>query len=257
MKLVTNADDFGMNENVSMAIVESFKRGYINQTTLMVNMPWAEQAVELAIREGIFSRIGLHLNLTAGKPLTGRMANCSLFCNSEGVFDKRFARLGNAYWGYSHRIESIIHDEVEAQVKKYCKWGFPLLHLDSHHHIHHRLPLAGLILPLVAKYDFKTIRLPYSIGFRGVHACVRKGRNAFFRYLANRAGIGTTDEFGTPEALARRPEAVTGANSVELMVHPYYDAEGHLINIVRYDDFEGPLMEETDRQIKETICQIS
>ena len=257
MKVIVNADDYGMNENVSAAIVESFKRGYINQTTLIVNMPWAARAVELAKKEGLFDKIGLHLNLTTGKPLTPRIARCPLFCNASGEFDKRFAQLGNLYCSYSEEIKSLISEEVESQIKQYCDFGLPLRHLDSHHHVHHRLPLARHIMPIMARYGFKSIRMPYSIGFTGVKAFARKIRNGVFVCLAKRYGLTTSGEFGSAEAFETDPFAIRGKTSVELMVHPYYDQEGKLINIVRYDDLEGPLMAETNRLIKEAVCRIA
>ena len=46
--LFVNADDFGLSHEVNMAIVEAFKKGLINNTTIMVNMPGFEEAVRLA-----------------------------------------------------------------------------------------------------------------------------------------------------------------------------------------------------------------
>ena len=68
--LFVNADDFGLSHEVNMAIVEAFKKGLINNTTIMVNMPGFEEAVRLAEKYGFFDRVGLHLNLFEGKHLT-------------------------------------------------------------------------------------------------------------------------------------------------------------------------------------------
>lgn len=260
MRLIVNADDFGMNENVTRAILASFKRGFVNQTTLMVNMPWAEKAVELAKEEGVFDRIGLHLNLTLGRPLTAAMARHPLFCDERGEFDKRFARNGHLLRGYSGEVASLIREEVEAQIVRYRDFGLPLLHLDSHHHVHHRLPLARIVLPIMARHGFKTTRPPCSIGFRGIGARLRGARNLLFKRLAKKWGIGCVDEFGSPEAFAADAATLKGSASVELMVHPWKDGGGRLVNIARYDDLDnplgGPLLEETARQVKEALCAI-
>ena len=54
--MIVNADDFGHDERTTEAIIGSFQKGYVNQTTLMVNMPDADRAVarakELGITEG-------------------------------------------------------------------------------------------------------------------------------------------------------------------------------------------------------------
>ena len=36
MRLIVNADDFGLSHEVNLAIVEAFKKGYISNTNIMV-----------------------------------------------------------------------------------------------------------------------------------------------------------------------------------------------------------------------------
>ena len=79
--IIVNADDFGRDEESTRAILECFRRGYINQTTLMVNMPCAEKAVVLAREAGFADKIGLHLNLTQGMPLTESIKRFSEMCD--------------------------------------------------------------------------------------------------------------------------------------------------------------------------------
>ena len=52
MQLTIHADDFGINESVSRCVVECFAKGWVNETSLMVNMPYADEAVELARQNG-------------------------------------------------------------------------------------------------------------------------------------------------------------------------------------------------------------
>ncbi len=54
MPIIVNADDFGKNEEVSRAVLEAFEEKLITRTTLMVNMPYADKAVELAKQKGFF-----------------------------------------------------------------------------------------------------------------------------------------------------------------------------------------------------------
>ena len=54
MNVVINADDFGISAEVNRAVVECFRRGLINRTTIMVNMPEAEDAKRLAQENGFF-----------------------------------------------------------------------------------------------------------------------------------------------------------------------------------------------------------
>ena len=84
--MIINADDFGYSESVNEAICQCFNRGLINRTTIMVNMPEAENAAEIAKNNGFFHRVGLHINLTEGRAMTEECRNSSL-CDEKGCFN--------------------------------------------------------------------------------------------------------------------------------------------------------------------------
>ena len=92
MAIIVNADDFGMSRSVNAAITEAFKKGLIDRTTLMANMPFAAEAMEIARREGFDGKVGIHLNLTSGKPLTEDVASDRVMCDDSGEFTADFAR---------------------------------------------------------------------------------------------------------------------------------------------------------------------
>lgn len=48
MKLIINADDFGRTRGINYGIVEAIKNGVLSSTTIMMNMPYAEHAINLA-----------------------------------------------------------------------------------------------------------------------------------------------------------------------------------------------------------------
>ena len=59
--LIINADDFGLSRGVNAGIVEAHLHGVLTSTSLMVLRPAAEDAAELAHRNGSLS-VGLHLD---------------------------------------------------------------------------------------------------------------------------------------------------------------------------------------------------
>ena len=69
MKLIVNADDYGMTKGVNLGIIEAHKNGIVTSTTLMVTMPEVEHGLALS-KDYPNLGIGLHLNCTLGKPLT-------------------------------------------------------------------------------------------------------------------------------------------------------------------------------------------
>lgn len=70
MKVIFNADDFGLTQGVNQGIVKAHLDGVVKSTTLMVGMPAEQHAVQLA-KQLPDLKIGLHLRFTAGRPLTG------------------------------------------------------------------------------------------------------------------------------------------------------------------------------------------
>lgn len=210
-KIIINADDFGKDEMTTKAIAESFRKGYINQTTLMVNMPYADQAVAIARKEGFADKVGLHLNLTE---------------RSGG--GKLVVPINSAD----------LRKEMRSQIEKYLSYNLSLMHCDSHHHVHFRLHVAFVLLPLLRQYGFRTIRRPYNIGLHfTLGGIFRRMRNGIFRMSCVVNLIKATDWFGA----LRNGNAL---QDVEYMVHPIYDKYGVLINCTCSEEGTGPLMSE-------------
>ena len=85
--LIINADDFGLSSGVNTAIVACYQAGSLSSTTLMVNMPATEDAIALA-KEYPGLGVGLHFNLSSGKPLCPTDKVSSLIA-SNGEFQQR------------------------------------------------------------------------------------------------------------------------------------------------------------------------
>src|SRR5262245_54200868 len=66
--LIVNADDFGLTDGVSAGILAAHRNGIVTSTTAIVNGQIAAHQVRAAVDAGI--GIGLHVNLTLGRPLT-------------------------------------------------------------------------------------------------------------------------------------------------------------------------------------------
>lgn len=238
MKLTINADDFGKDENATLAIAESFRRGFITQTTLMVNMPWADKAVELARKYGFADKVGLHLNLTEGKPLTAAMACCDVFCNADGEFRGRQSTPEEVDL---EDVRRVLIEEIEAQIGRYLGYGLPLKHCDGHHHVQTRLHVAKILMPILKKYGFRSIRRPNNVwAGKGLHVRSRIHQSLFAR-LSRRYGLELTDRFsGWSDGL----ESFARKCSLEVMVHPRYDGEGMLVDVQDFKNNRGrPLQE--------------
>ena len=238
--IIINADDFGKNNTVNKAVTEAFNKGYINQTTIMTNMSGYDEAVEMAKKNGFFDKIGIHLNLDEGVPLTERIKGNKNFCDKNEVFNGRFKqKKGHAFF-MSKEDKECLREEIYAQFKKYIESGFTLMHIDSHHHNHVRYSVLKLMIPIAKQYDFKSCRLS-----RNIYTDSSKPSppRSIYKVLVNRLirkNFKTTDYFGSySEWNANRDKTQT--STIEVMVHPTYH-EGKLVDRIGKDKY-GDIVE--------------
>ena len=106
--LIVNGDDFGAGRGVNQGIIEAHRHGVLTSTSLMVTMPWSEEAAALG-SSVLEMSVGLHVDL--GKP--GVDATSSLA--SDG--DRRA--------------------ELERQLSRFAELTGRLpTHIDSHRNVH-------------------------------------------------------------------------------------------------------------------------
>lgn len=227
-RLIVNADDFGKSEDVNRGIVESFKSGRINQTSVMVNMPFVDEAVRLAKDNGFFDKIGLHLNLTEGEPLTEDIRGCDRLCTN-GIFS------GTIIPDLRHGLKltkaeyAAIEKEISAQIDKYIALGFPLMHLDSHHHVHNEYVILKIVTRQARNKGFKSMRIARNMmQVRSVTDMIKK----LYKYAINRKIRGdfkTTELFGSMQDYQQWPHKTQ--KTTEVMVHPTWQ-NGEVFDIV-------------------------
>lgn len=122
MKIIVNADDMGYTKGVSEGIVEGYEKGVITSTTVMCNMPYAENVPALLKgHDGL--GVGVHLTLTCGAPLT----NPKTLVNNNGQFlkCKEF---------YEKKVDAEeVYQEFKAQIERFIQlFRCKPTHMDSH-----------------------------------------------------------------------------------------------------------------------------
>jgi len=133
MKLIINADDFGISPSTNEAICELANSGSITSTTVMVNMPYYEDIKELrdSVPKNLFS-IGLHFNITQGKPISEQEEIRSLVDKEGNFFSPKRLR----YRILAGRISlSEVQKEFTAQYERLAKLVGVVDHVDSHNDI--------------------------------------------------------------------------------------------------------------------------
>lgn len=216
-RVIINADDFGKSHDVNLAIVESFAKGWINQTTIMVNMPFADEAVKLALENGFFEKVGLHVVLTEGKPLNTETLSLT------GIYGSNCREMNGQISSkcrskiLNHTELLILSSEIEVQIAKYKEYGFPLLHIDSHHHIHNEYQIFKIFYNLAIQNDFRSMRILRNMfPTPNISSRLKKIYKSHLNSLI-RKNFVTTELFGSFDDYNKY---YSDDKSVEIMVHP-------------------------------------
>ena len=231
MPIIVNADDFGMSSSVNAAIAESLRRGWISSATLMGNMPAFGEAVELTRQHGLVGRIGVHLNLTEGMPLTDEIRRQPRLCTREGQFRAKARDL----YIVSGAERSAIHGELRAQVLACRNAGVEPSHLDSHHHVHTSWAVGGIAIAIARELGIPFIRPAHNAG--GLISRKHKLYSAFFNQrLRGLAGIRYFCN-----VTSATPALLDAKGGIEVMVHPVMQADGRVTDSGDRDEL-GPLL---------------
>ncbi len=155
-RLIVNADDYGLTSEVSRGIREAHLHGIVTSTTCMMNLPATGGEIARARTETPSLGLGVHLVLTAGRPISEPSTIPSL-CAVDGSFFKLAAlqsRVADVDPGHVER-------EWRAQIAAFvAAAGRRPTHLDSHHHSSYFSPPLFEVVLRLARELGCGIRLP-------------------------------------------------------------------------------------------------
>jgi hypothetical protein len=181
MKLIINADDFGLTEKVNEGIIQSIQNGIVNSTTFMVNTKHFKKSIEQIKKYNI--KTGIHINLCYGKPVSNNETVSSL-TDKNGYFYKNEFQLIHLIKHKKNKIEHI-KTEIYNQLSKLYDNGIKPTHIDSHKHIHHYLPVYNIITELADKFNIKKIRIAKDIDFLKSFNKLQKDNYYYFQWYIN------------------------------------------------------------------------
>jgi predicted glycoside hydrolase/deacetylase ChbG (UPF0249 family) len=263
-RVVLHADDFGMNAAVSRGILQGFEQGLLTSASVLTNAPHAAQALSAwkeLLRAQAAGRLpssevrrrvddphhpfdlGVHLNLTQGRPLTAKSYPAELL-EEQGRFPGpgalfRTLRRGGA------RYQTQILQELSAQIEAMLDHGLRPTHLNGHQYVEMMPGVAELIPRLVEQYDIPAVRVPrerrawlasFLPGFRCANALlalVKRYYAASYCRLIDRQRIAHPDAFfGSSHAgcidlrlLRRFLDHPAQFALAEVALHPAFAAE--------------------------------
>ena len=133
IRVIINADDFGISHAANRAIVRAHKEGILGSASLMVNGDAANNAVALA-RENPSLAVGLHLTLVSGKS-TLKPSEIIGVVNQRFEFDESPVRAGMRYF-FNPDLDTYLKQEIDAQFREFRMAELPLDHVNGHLHFH-------------------------------------------------------------------------------------------------------------------------
>ncbi|GAB4153821.1 MAG: hypothetical protein Fur0037_22580 [Planctomycetota bacterium] len=217
-RIVVVADDLGCSKGTVEGIAIAARAGFVREASVMATGLAVEQGIEACADLGL----GLHLCLTQGRSLSGRI---------RGLTDRQGAFLGlrralTAAW--ARRIDrGDLRREIEAQFDRLERLGVRPTHVNGHHHAH-CFPIVRDVLAEIAEaHGVRWTRLPDDLIARGCAAfllrrlAIGARRGMSERGLRSHPFLGLSLETRLDHR-ARFAAAIASlaAGDYELMVHP-------------------------------------
>lgn len=234
------ADDLGSWPQKTDAIIDALERDLVTAAGIMANFEDFERACSLLEAKGLRSRVGAHLVLTDGAPLTEAMRRSRRFCDSDGRFVGE-----HATWPLLHldsHERRLVKSELQAQIEAMRRNGLPVAHLDSHEHVHVQPAIARIVIALALELDVPRVRSAPNLRSHPTRRYQLYGR-LLNRWISRR-GLATTRYVGSvTDYLGLAPER-RPSSDLELYLHPIL-VDGRLED----DDAAGEALEQRLGQI--------
>lgn len=262
--VVLHADDFGMNDAVNAGILRGFTHGLLTSTSVLANAPGcaaalaAWRALQARCQQGDLPSsdlrrrlddapapfdLGVHLNLTQGRPLTG-LRFPSRLLDRHGLFPGAFG-LAARLMATGRNFHAAIRDELYAQVEVLLNCGLRPTHVNAHQYVD-MLPVVSEIIPgLMQRYAIGVVRVPWETcltrttlwhKFEPANWLLAQVKRLFaFHYLVamRRRGVahpaaffGTSHAGRLDSSLLRTFVAAAGPGLTEIGMHPGADLSG-------------------------------
>lgn len=153
-RLIVNADDFGMSGEVNEGIKQGIEVGVITSVSVMVNMPYTEDAI-MFLKKHPKTSVGLHFNITEGPPISG-LIHASTLVREDGNFYHWKSLVINLL-AKKTSMEEIQH-ELDSQYDRLKKAGLRIDHIDSHHHVHLFPAIYQLLMNFALRHAIMVLR---------------------------------------------------------------------------------------------------
>lgn len=261
--LVVNADDFGLHSSINKGVECAIKEGVVNSVSCITNTVYFEDMLRI-IKSHMNTSIGVHLNITDGKPLSPP-EKVRLLLDNKGLFFGDHLKVARALISHPGLVKQVRY-EFELQIKKLSDNQIRISHIDSHGYIHLLPVLFKVVSELACAFRIPFIRIPNERLFIGnsfptLHMVVLKILSRYaqhtlskreLRYAAHFVGLRYSGKTTTMHLLTIIKQLKYGIT--EIAVHPGDDSK-ELSQVFQWgfqwrEELLGLISEEVKKTIK-------
>lgn len=229
MRIVINADDFGLSAETVAATIECFEAGALTSATIMATMPAAGEALAFA-RGRSDASFGVHLTFVGkgDERPAAPLGEIPALVDDAG----RFPAVNSARVRALLRLLPVeqIEKEIAAQLSAVRAAGVSVSHVDSHKHMHKLAPFRTALRNVLPRFGVERVRTVQDVYLRRPALGATHVAGSLWRRPLRRS-FRTTDHFYMPasthdvgwaEDLLARVGTLSG-ETLEVGVHPGFD----------------------------------
>lgn len=241
VRLIFNADDFGLTAGINRAVGELYAAGALTSATLMANGAAFDDAVAVA-RANPGLGVGCHIVLTDGAPVSPPESVRSLLGADGRTFRPTLSGFLRALLLGRIREEEIAREAL-AQIEKLQRAGIAITHFDTHKHTHFFPGVGRPLLEVAERAGIRAVRNPFEPewslalhqgsglrqlavklmgGLRPRFAALPAIRDGRVRTTDGTVAIAATGNFDAM-TLAQVLRALPGEGTYEICCHPGYN----------------------------------
>lgn len=160
-KIIITADDLGIDTPINKGIIETFHKGLLSSSALLMNVPHTEEGIRLA-KENPGLEVGLHLSIVEGISLRGvesSVTDSLRYFNNKICLIRHWKTLLKKYLTGSLKL-SELQEELELQIIEFLKHFDNIPFLNGTQHIHILPGVWRVVFELCKKYNIRAVRLP-------------------------------------------------------------------------------------------------
>ena len=154
--LVVTADDVGLHAGMTAGALKAHDEGIVTAVSVVANGRDFEEAVEkLKDRPGL--DVGIHFTLVGERPLSPpervrTLMDGNAFLPDFRMFTRRYLLAGIA--------PGEVELELRRQAERLAGTGLPIVHANSHQHLHVLPKIFEIVLRLAEEYRIPFVRIP-------------------------------------------------------------------------------------------------